>query len=47
MSIYEALVALLGPVPTGTEPIVYVFCMILALFVVNSVISFVFSWFKR
>lgn len=47
MSIYEAVISLIGDVPTGTEPIVYVFCMILALFVTNSIVSFVFSFFKR
>lgn len=47
MSIYQAVTALLGDVPTGTEPIVYIFCMILCLFLTNSIISFIFSFFKR
>lgn len=38
-SIYEVVVALLGEVPSGMEPVVYVFCMIIALFMVNCVMS--------
>lgn len=38
-TIYEAVVALLGDVPSGMEPVVYVFCMVLSLFFVNCVMS--------
>lgn len=38
-TVYEAVVALVGAVPQGMEPVVYVFCMILSLFLVNCVMS--------
>ena len=38
-SVYEAIVAFVGDVPSGMEPVVYVFALILSLFFVNCTIS--------
>lgn len=38
-TVYEAVVALIGEVPNGMEPVVYVFCMVFSLFLLNSVVS--------
>lgn len=45
MSLYEALVALLGTPPSGAEPVVYRLACIICLFTFNAIISFVFSIF--
>lgn len=44
-TIYDAVVRLVGDVPSGAEPIVYVFCLILCLFMIDFVSGFVRSWF--
>lgn len=44
-SIYDAVVRLVGAVPAGAEPVVYVFCCIIALYMLTFVSGFVGAFF--
>lgn len=41
--LYEAVVNLIGEIPVGFEPVVYVGCLILLLWLVNTTFSILFS----
>ncbi len=41
--LYEAVVNLLGPVPTGYEPLLYVACVLVLLWLLSSVFSILWS----
>lgn len=41
--LYEAVVNLLGPVPVGFEPLVYVLCVPILLWLLTSVFSILWS----
>ncbi len=41
--LYEALVNLIGPVPVGFEPLLYVCCVPVLLWLLNSVFSILWS----
>lgn len=41
--LYEAVVNLIGEVPVGFEPLVYVCCILVLLFLLNSVFSILWS----
>lgn len=43
--IYNSVVALIGPVPAGAEPIVYIVCCIMALYMLTFVSGFIGSFF--
>ena len=43
--LYEEVVALIGEVPQGFEPLVYLGCLIILLQFVSSVLWAVLSWF--
>ena len=45
--IYDSLVSLIGTPPTGTEPVIYVTAAIVALFIIDSVSSFIISMFMK
>lgn len=46
MTIYNAVVALVGDVPAGAEPLIYIFCLIFALFMLDSVTSLFVAIFR-
>ena len=41
--LYEEVVNLLGPVPTGYEPLLYVACVLVLLWLLSSVFSILWS----
>lgn len=41
--LYEAVVNLLGPVPAGYEPLLYVACVLVLLWLLSSVFSILWS----
>ena len=41
--LYEALVSLIGDVPVGFEPLVYIFACIVLLWLISSVFSILWS----
>lgn len=46
--LYEEVIALIGEVPTGFEPLVYLFCLLVLLWFlqfVSSVLWTILSWF--
>lgn len=43
---YNAIVDFLGVPPSGTESIVYIFCMLVTIFLLNSVVTFIFTMFR-
>lgn len=43
---YNAIVDFIGTVPAGMEPVVYIFSMLVTIFLLNSFVSFVFTFFK-
>ena len=46
MTIYQAVVDLVGTPPTGTEPLIYIFCLLVALFLMDSITSFLVAVFR-
>ncbi len=44
-NIYNAVVRLVGPVPAGAEPVVFVFCCIVALYMLTFVSGFIGAFF--
>lgn len=46
-TLYQAVISAIGPVPTGAEPIVYIFCLVLLMFLLNGCLSIVNSAFGR
>ena len=43
---YNSLVNFLGTPPAGTESIVYIFSMLVTIFLLNALVSFIFTVFK-
>lgn len=41
MSIYQALVNLVGDVPAGYEPLVYVFAIVITIYLIVSALSLI------
>lgn len=44
-NIYEAVVRLIGPVPAGAEPVVYIVCCVIALYMLTFVAGFIGGFF--
>ena len=45
--IYDSLVELIGSPPLGTEPVIYVTAAVIALFIVDSLSSFIVAMFRK
>ena len=45
--IYDSLIELIGTPPVGTEPVIYVTAAVIALFIVDSISSFIVSMFRK
>lgn len=46
MSIYQALVNIVGEVPAGYEPVVYVFAIVITIYLLSCGFSLIASLFK-
>lgn len=46
-TLYAALISLVGDVPAGTEPYVYLFCCIMVLWLMNMLCTLISAMFAR
>lgn len=46
MSVYQALVNLVGDIPVGYEPVIYILAMVITIYLVVSAFSLIAGLFK-